>query len=116
MKGGRRPGAGRPPGAKNRRTIETQAAIQASGLTPLDYMIGVMRDERNDPRVRLEAAHHAAPYVHSKLIATELTVNKPRMDKEAMVARLKTLMDNNPEVLAELGYLPKVVEQNLLDG
>jgi hypothetical protein len=74
-------------------------------------MIGVMRDERNDPRVRLEAAHHAAPYVHSKLTATELTVNKPRMDKEAMVARLKTLMDNNPEVLGQLGY-SKVEEEH----
>jgi hypothetical protein len=110
MKGGRRPGAGRPPGAKNRRTIETQTAIEASGLTPLQYMIGVMRDERNDPRVRLEAAHHAAPYVHSRLTATELTVNKPRMDKEAMVARLKILMDNNPEVLGQLGY-SKVEEE-----
>jgi hypothetical protein len=111
MKGGRRPGAGRPPGAKNRRTIETQAAIQASGLTPLDYMIGVMRDERNDPRVRLEAAHHAAPYVHSKLTATELSVKREPMDREAMIARLKVLMANNAELVAEMGYLPKVEEE-----
>ena len=61
MRGGRRPGSGRLPGAKNRKTIEPQAAIEASGLPPLDYMISVMRDEKNDPRTRLEAARHAAP-------------------------------------------------------
>jgi hypothetical protein len=79
-------------------------------MTPLDYISGVMRDERNDPRVRLEAAHHAAPYVHSKLTATELSVKREPMDREAMIARLKLLMDNNAEVLGQLGY-SKVEEE-----
>ena len=103
MRGGRRPGARRPPGAKNRKTVETQAAIEASGMTPLDYMISVMRDERNDLRTRLEAAHHAAPYVHSKLTASELTVNEAEpVDREALVARLKQLVASDPELLAEM--------------
>jgi hypothetical protein len=87
-----------------------QNAIEQSGLTPLQYMIGVIRDERNDPRVRLEAAHHAAPYVHSKLTATKLSVKREPMDREAMIARLKVLMDNNPDVLGQLGY-SKVEEE-----
>ncbi len=102
MRGGRRPGAGRPPGAKNRKTVEMQAAIEASEMTPLDYMISVMRNEDNDPRTRLEAAHHAAPYVHSKLTATELTVNKEPADVDALKARLKQLIASNPELLGDV--------------
>jgi hypothetical protein len=33
------------------------------------------------------------------------------MDKKAMIARLKVLMANNPEVLGQLGYL-KVEEEH----
>ena len=107
MRGGIRPGAGRPSGARNIKTVETQAAIAQSGLTPLDYMIGVMRDEKNDPRTRLEAAHHAAPYVHSRLTATDLTVNESdSLDREALVARLRMLVANNSELFGDLGQLP----------
>ena len=94
MRGGIRPGAGRPSGARNRKTVETQAAIAQSGLTPLDYMIGVMRDEKNDPRTRLEAAHHAAPYVHPKLTATDLNVNaKPELSQEELEAKIRGHFD-----------------------
>jgi hypothetical protein len=34
-------------------------------------MLAVMRDESSEPRVRLEAAKAAAPYVHSKLAAVQ---------------------------------------------
>ena len=44
-RGGKRPGAGRKPGTPNRITAELQAAVAASGETPLDYMLRVMRDE-----------------------------------------------------------------------
>ena len=101
MPGGRRLGAGRPTGARNRKTVETQAAIAASGLTPLDYMISVMRDEKNDPRTRLEAAHHAAPFVHSKLSTTDLNVTEdPVRSEEELKARLRMLVELNPELLS----------------
>lgn len=67
IKGGKRPGAGRKPGIPNKRTQETQKAIEESGLTPLEYMLSVMRNEVEEPRVRLNAAISAAPYVHAKL-------------------------------------------------
>ncbi len=101
MQGGKRLGAGRPPGARNRRTIKTQAAIEASGLTPLDYMIGVMRNKKNDPRTRSDAAHHAAPYVHPKLTATDLAVNDAEpVDEEALRDKIKVLLMDDPELLA----------------
>ena len=72
-KGGYRPGAGRKKGGPNKRTVETQAMAQESGITPLDYMLSVMRSEIEEPRARLAAAQAAAPYVHAKLSSIEVT-------------------------------------------
>lgn len=73
IKGGSRPGAGRKPGSPNKRTVETQKLVEESGLTPLEYMLSVMRDGAEEPKVRLHAATQAAPYVHAKLSSMELT-------------------------------------------
>lgn len=67
IKGGARPGAGRKKGVPNKKTAETVAAIEASGITPLDYMLSVMRNELAEPSSRLDAAKAAASYVHPKL-------------------------------------------------
>ncbi len=64
---------GRKKGAKNKATAQKAAAIAASGETPLDYMLGVMRNTGYEPETRLDAAKSAAPYVHPKLAAIELT-------------------------------------------
>lgn len=72
-RGGARPGAGRKRGTRNRKTQEQADAIAASGLTPLDYMLKVMRDEGQKPEMRLSAAKDAAPYVHARLAAVELS-------------------------------------------
>jgi hypothetical protein len=71
LRGGNRPGAGRPKGVPNKANAERQAAIAASGLTPLDYMLAVLRDENADGQRRLEAAKSAAPYVHPRLASIE---------------------------------------------
>lgn len=70
--GGSRPGAGRPRGAPNRKTRELQQAVAASGITPLDFMLSVMRNEAADLAERLEAAKSAAPYVHPKLATIDV--------------------------------------------
>lgn len=57
---------GRPKGSPNKATAAKAAAIAASGLTPLDYLLDVMRNGI-DPVARLDAAKAAAPYVHPKL-------------------------------------------------
>jgi hypothetical protein len=48
MHGGARPGGGRKPGVPNRQTAELQEAVAASGETPLDYILRVMRDVLTD--------------------------------------------------------------------
>jgi hypothetical protein len=70
-RGGKREGAGRPSGAQNVKTVEQVEAVKASGLTPLDYMLSVLRNEANEPAQRLDAAKAAAPYVHPKLANIE---------------------------------------------
>lgn len=51
------------------------AAVEASGKTPLDVMLDVMRSafERLDHDTALEAARAAAPYVHPRLNSIEHT-------------------------------------------
>ena len=72
MAAGKKTG-GRAKGVPNKATPEKAAKVEASGLTPLDYMLTVMRDESNPADMRLDAAHKAAPYVHPKLASVEHT-------------------------------------------
>ena len=70
-RGGKRPGAGRKPGAITQKTRAKAEEIAASGLTPLEFMMSVLRDETNSTEDRFEAAKAAAPYVHAKLAAID---------------------------------------------
>lgn len=75
MPRGSKPGerrGGRDAGTPNRKTAEKVAAIEASGLTPLDYLLSVMRDDLLPREDRVDAAKAAAPYVHAKLANVEL--------------------------------------------
>jgi hypothetical protein len=68
-------GKGRPKGAKNKKTAELQAAVAASGETPLDYMTRVYRDKTIDNSRRDDMARAAAPYVHARLTAIDAKVD-----------------------------------------
>lgn len=70
-RGGKRDGAGRPAGAVNTKSREVADKAAAEGLTPLDYMLKILRDEEADPKDRMWAAEKAAPYVHAKLASVE---------------------------------------------
>jgi hypothetical protein len=81
--GGAQKNAGRPKGVKNKRTLELQEAVATSGITPLEFMLKRMR-EPCPPGYDLarQAAHEerqfaaavaAAPYVHAKLSAVQVS-------------------------------------------
>ncbi len=72
MRGGKRPNAGRKAGSPNKASIERQAEVAASGTTPLDYMLEVMRDLTQPFDRRDEMAKAAAPYVHPRLASSEV--------------------------------------------
>lgn len=71
MASGKKTG-GRKKGSRNKRTEAQAAKIDASGLTPLEYMLSVLRDEGQEQSARFAAAQQAAPYCHPKLASTEL--------------------------------------------
>lgn len=72
QKGGKRAGAGRKKGEPNKRTAEAQAKAEETGIMPLEYLLDVMRNGK-DERTRMSAAIAAAPYVHAKLASVEVS-------------------------------------------
>jgi hypothetical protein len=65
-KGGPRPGAGRPRkvDAIPAKLVLTEAML--IGMSPLEYMLSVMRDQSADAARRDRMAQCAAPYVHAR--------------------------------------------------
>ena len=75
--GGKRPGAGRKKGSPNKRSVEIAAGAVAAGITPLEYMLAVMRDKGADLSRRDEMAKAAAPFIHPRLSAIQGVVDGP---------------------------------------
>ena len=71
--GGKRSGAGRPIGAKNKRTIALEEAMAEGGELPKSFMLRVMRDESQPMPLRADMAKAVAPYCHPRLNAVEQT-------------------------------------------
>jgi hypothetical protein len=71
--GGYRPGSGRKPGSRlmNFEAREEARDKASAELTPLDYMLKVMRNRKAELRRRDWAAKEAAPYLHSKQVAVD---------------------------------------------
>ena len=71
--GGRRPGAGRKKGSVSRIDEEARRKAAEGGQMPLDYLLGIMRDEMKLIDLRMDAAKAAAPYCHARLATVENT-------------------------------------------
>jgi hypothetical protein len=69
--GGRRAGSGRKKSGTNRLDTKARQQAMESGITPLDYMLGVMRAEDGTKAEKMDAAKGAAPYVHARLAHIE---------------------------------------------
>lgn len=67
--GGAQKNAGRKKGSLGQRTQEIIAAVAKSGISPLEYMLKVMRDPEQEDARRDEMAKAAAPFIHPKLNA-----------------------------------------------
>ena len=79
-RGGARPGAGRPRGSLNRRSVEAieKVAEQFPDWSPLQHFAAVANNEELDDAIRLDAAKAAAPFIHPRPKSVEL-------DPEALV-------------------------------
>ncbi|NKF23232.1 hypothetical protein [Solimonas marina] len=74
MAKGIKTGGGSRKGRPNRATAKREAEITASGLTPLDFLLTVMRDGSRETAERMDAAKAAAPYCHPRLAAQTLSI------------------------------------------
>jgi hypothetical protein len=82
-RGGKQPGAGRPKNSKNKINRELQEAVASTGITPLEFLLKRMRapcpagldlaHQVAHEAKQFEAAVAAAPYVHSKLSAVQVS-------------------------------------------
>jgi hypothetical protein len=91
---------GRVKGTPNKRTRDFHAAVSEAGLTPLAYMLSVLRDESVEPERRDEMAKAAAPYIHPRLANIEAKIDVT--GHEAALAALEEL--GEPE-----GVVPSAV-------
>ena len=73
MPRGSKPGerrGGRQKGTPNKKTALINAAFAATAsnpdISPLDFLLGVMRDPGVSPELRIKVAQAAAPFVHAK--------------------------------------------------
>jgi hypothetical protein len=65
--GGSRPGSGRKAGASTKLNQQARKEALGGGISPLDYMLTILRDDTQAPDARMDAAKSAAPYVHARL-------------------------------------------------
>ena len=85
MKRGRKPGSPKTGGSKkrtrNKRTEARLAMAQeavATGVSPLDFLLAIMRDPTQDLAAHLDPAKGAAPYLHPRLAAVEHSGNQDK--------------------------------------
>lgn len=115
-RGGKRPNSGRKRSAIQERAEELSAKIvvraERTGITPLEYLLSIMRDENEKPSARLEAAWRAAPYMHPKLNAIHHTgmFDKMQVESAFIVMRdlfLKHVKDEDAKIALsqEIGLL-----------
>ena len=92
---------GRQKGTRNKASVARERAVAASGITPLDYMLKVMRNPKAEVSRRDWAAKEAAPYIHPKLATLQSNVNLTgRLTLEALVTN--SLESANSNVVAGL--------------
>ncbi len=69
------------------------ARATAEGLSPLEFMLGVLRDEGKSFDDRFEAAKAAAPYVHPRLAAVEHSGDKDNPVSFAVLSGVPSAID-----------------------
>ena len=80
---------GRKRGSPNKTTAQRIAEVAASGVTPLDHMLAVLRDPLQPVERRDWAAEKAAPYCHPKLAQKDVNITQTFDVADRIIARWK---------------------------
>lgn len=70
--GGKRPGAGRPKGSKNKRSLEIQERLDELGVDPIEGMAVIAMDPTTSPELKLSCYKELAQYVAPKRKAVDM--------------------------------------------
>ena len=84
-RGGIRPGAGRPKGSKNKRTIALLERLEELNFDLIGGLVD-MAENSEDEKIRLEARKTLMPYAYPRLASQDISLSS----------------DNWPDVLIEL--------------
>ena len=107
--GGKRPGAGQPPGPiiKRSRKAANDLSRDESAITPLEVMVLTMREMWGDGTIPLDQkkeacaiAEKCAPYLHPRLASTQVTADINSTIKGASTEELRAELKS---ILAEIG-------------
>lgn len=108
---GRPKTGGRKKGVPNKATAKREKEIAKSGMTPLEYMLKVMRNPRASHDRRDDMAKAVAPYVHPKLASLQHTGAGGGPIQTVALDRLKGMDDKELEVLERA-----LIQIGLVDG
>lgn len=105
-------GGGRPKGGLNKITRlwldAEQAAEQAANLSPLDFLLQIVRDTDLPTPLRVDAARACLPYVHARISPNNFdrpTTDDQLFDRNATIAALDAAFGeiDTPSLLAPVG-------------
>lgn len=103
-RGGARPGAGRKTKAVSDAIKACEAAARKPGnsdLTPLDFMLAMMRDETQDDKIRMAMAQAAAPYVHARASDVAKGKKEEKQDAADAAASGKFAVPQSPKLVVD---------------
>jgi len=90
-------------GALNKRTRAALHAAQTGeiggdGISPIEYLLKVVRDSEKPDAIRIEAAKAVAPYLQPKLCAVDLTnhVTTDQRTQAEILEDLKACIEKDP--------------------
>jgi hypothetical protein len=128
MRGGRREGAGRPQGARNKRTVEAEEAMKAvvqefSATVPdafagdaVAFLQTVYKDPRIPLHVRLDAAAKAARFERPMCVAKAARSERPTPETNHDHATNLTWSEADDELIEALTREVKAREGDPGDG
>lgn len=113
MRGGKRPGAGRPAGSQSagtRLNREFSAKALEAGISPLEVMLQTMREawDKGDKPAACAIAKDAAPYTHPRLTAVDADINAnvtgnyqpiPVAERDSLDAATRAAGGGDPQAL-----------------
>jgi hypothetical protein len=108
---GRRKTRGRAPGTPNRASVDFREKVLRSGLSPIDYMCRVFRDENEPTSARLDAAARVANFIYPRMS----TVDVNSANGQPIVVQILRFSDA-PVEPKQLGQGGQMIEMTVADA